>query len=54
MSSTGNPGTGKPTFPLRMAGLPHRLGYVRKGPIVAVPRDDPVGQYTGHAAPKTR
>ena len=54
MAFTGNSGTGKTSVAAKIALVLRNLGYLTKGHITNVTREDMVGQYVGHTAPKTR
>ncbi len=54
MCFTGAPGTGKTTVATMMADLLHRLGYLETNNFVHAMRNDLVGEFIGHTAPKTK
>ena len=54
MAFTGRPGTGKTSVASKIALVLRNLGYLTKGHVTTVTREDMVGQYVGHTAPKTR
>ena len=54
MAFTGRTGTGKTSVATKIALVLRSLGYLTKGHLTNVTREDLVGQYVGHTAPKTR